>query len=72
MGKKLLAVLLLALSMAGSAFAARNSGYVYTIYGEIVKDPFGQCLRTAYFDPDNGLAECGDAVSQDSGSSSGN
>jgi hypothetical protein len=59
MGKKL--VLLLCLGMIAAANADRNSGYVYTLYGDLLRDGYGHCIHTAYFDPDNGLAECGDA-----------
>lgn len=70
MSKKLLALLLLAFGLAGSAFAEHSSGYLYNIYGDIVKDAYGHCVHTAYYDPADGLAECGEAPSQDANSGS--
>ncbi len=61
MNKRLLILLLLASSMAGTAFAApRNPGYVYSAFGDLVRDSYGHCIHTAYFDPNNGLTECGE------------
>lgn len=46
--------------IAANAYADRNQGYVYTSYGEVLRGVYGKCVHTAYFDPSNGLAECGE------------
>ncbi len=46
--------------LTANVYAAQNPGYIYTSYGEVVRTSYGTCLHTAYFDPNNGLAECGE------------
>ena len=61
--KKLLTLILLGFGIVATVNAENNPGYVYTSYGEVVKDSYGQCVHTSYYDSSNGLAECGDGSS---------
>ncbi len=57
--KKIL--LLLSVGFISSAFA--EPGYVDSAFGSVVKDAYGECVHTSYFDKDtDGTAECGEAV----------
>ncbi len=58
--KKFLALILLGFGVFVTVSAESNPGYVYTTYGELVKDSYGNCVHSAYYDARNGLAECGD------------
>ena len=46
----------------GNCFAQQDvsfDGYLTTIYGKIVKDIYGECVHTAYFDKEaNANKEC--------------
>ena len=70
MSKKLLTLVFLCLGAIATANAVENPGYVYTSYGEVVRDGYGQCLHTVFFDSKNGLAECGEAPTKNSNSNS--
>jgi hypothetical protein len=73
LNKKLITLLLLAGGLLASPSFAdeHNSGYVYTAYGELVKGAYGHCIHTAYFDADDGLAECGEAANDNNDYSGG-
>lgn len=71
MNKKLLVLLFLTLGISATAFAERNVGYLYTGYGEVVRGAYGHCIHTAYFDPSEGLAECGEGPGQENDYSGG-
>ena len=58
--KKLLTLIILGVAIVANVNAKNNSGYVHTRYGEVVKNGYGQCLHTGYYDSSNGLAECGE------------
>ena len=72
MNKKIITLLLLSL-LASMSFASdeRNNGYLYTVYGQFVRDAYGHCVHTAYYDPDHGLDECGEGPSKEDASSGG-
>ncbi|MBP9742591.1 MAG: hypothetical protein KBD37_04450 [Burkholderiales bacterium] len=60
MKKKL--IVLLILGFMTTAFAEeRTPGYLYTFYGDLVRDAYGGCIHSAYYSPEDGLAECGEA-----------
>lgn len=60
MKKKL--IVLLILGFVATVFATENTpGYVYTFYGDLVHDAYGGCVHSAYYSPEDGLAQCGDA-----------
>ncbi|MDQ5921790.1 MAG: hypothetical protein QG673_1849 [Pseudomonadota bacterium] len=71
--KKQLIKMLLILSVFGfilPAFAERGPGYLYTAYGSLVRDAYGHCVHTAYFDPSEGLAECDEKPGENNDDSS--
>ncbi len=57
---KLCTVLLLASGFVSSAYAAQNPGYVFNSYGDPVRDTYGSCIHTVYYDSNNGLTVCGE------------
>jgi hypothetical protein len=61
--KRLLTLILLGFGIVATVSAENNPGYVYTTYGELVKDSYGQCVHTALYDSNNGLDECGEGSS---------
>lgn len=57
---KLCTVILLASGFISSAYAAQNPGYIFNSYGDPIRDTYGKCVHTAYYDPNNGIAACGE------------
>lgn len=57
---KLCTVLLLASGFISSVYAAQNPGYIFNSYGQPVRDTYGKCIHTAYYDANDGLTVCGE------------
>lgn len=70
MFKRLLALIIFGLGAITAVNAENNPGYVYTGYGEVVKDGYAQCVRTAYYDSSDDLAECDEDSSSKNASDS--
>ena len=51
--------LLLSFGVTVNAFAL--DGYWSTLYGDVLKDGYGECVHTAYYDLSDGIAQCGEA-----------
>lgn len=65
MSKRLITIFLLAFGLIAAANGSdRGSGYVYTPYGELLRTSYGECVHTAYFNPEQGLDVCGEGVDQ--------
>lgn len=66
MCKKLLTLVFLCFGAVVTVNAVENPGYIYTSYGELVRDGYGKCLHTLYYVSSNGLPECGEAPAKNS------
>ena len=60
--KKILALVLLCLGTIAIVNADENAGYLYSVYGNVIKDGYGQCVHTLYYDDKHVIAECGDTA----------
>lgn len=43
-----------------------HQGYLNTTYGPVVKSSYGQCVHTSYYNPNDGIEECGEAPARPS------
>lgn len=57
---KLSMFLLLTSGFISSSYAVQNPGYIFNSYGDPVRDSYGNCIHTAYYDPNNGIKACGE------------
>ena len=65
--KKTLILFLVVINLGSAVAADDNAGHVATIYGGLLRDAFGACVHTIFYNPDtDALPECGEvlAVSQ--------
>ena len=65
--------ILLVLSVGFVLSAVAEPGYVDSEFGSTVKDAYGECVHTSYFNKNtDGTAECGEAPASVNKSTSGN